>query len=446
VASTAGRPLDGVRVLDFSRVLSGPIAGRVLHDLGAEVVKVEPPDGDLTRFALPKAGITSAYFAQQNTGKRNISLDLHKSEAVELLLELATHFDVIIENSRPGVMDRLGLGYEALHARNPKIVYASITGYGQTGVWADRRAFAVVVHAEMGLLEAGGRWRADAAGSHDSHDSHEGEGQADVEARLSIEERRLAELDKERFHRAQDPMSHADVYAGLHCSSAILAALIQRGRTGTGQHIDVDMAESLLHVNDFAHWDLAGASDDPQMTRPSLAPVYSPIVTTKDGHDLVLAGDPVANVNFGLYCNAMERADLAELEIFSTENRARHRHVMLDLLHEWAATFDRVEDLQARLDAAGIVNGVVRSIGDVADTQWARERGAIAEVDDRRGGTVRIPQAPWRFSDAETGVRGVPAWRGEHNREVLQEFLGLNDDALDRLEANGTLSERSPAK
>ncbi|MBJ7283315.1 MAG: CoA transferase, partial [Acidimicrobiia bacterium] len=90
--------------------------------------------------------------------------------------------------------------------------------------------------------------------------------------------------------------------------------------------------------------------------------------------------------------------------------------------------------------------GVVRSIGDVADTQWARERGAIAEVDDRRGGTVRIPQAPWRFSDAETGVRGVPAWRGEHNREVLQEFLGLNDDAIEQLKADGTLSERSPAK
>ena len=310
MASTPGRPLQGVRVLDFSRVLSGPIAGRVLHDLGAEVVKVEPPDGDLTRFALPKAGITSAYFAQQNTGKRNISLDLHRGEAVELLLQLATHFDVIIENSRPGVMDRLGLGYEAVHARNPKIVYASITGYGQTGVWADRRAFAVVVHAEMGLLEAGGRWRADAAGSHDSNDA---EGRADDGATISIEEQRLAELNEERSHRAQDPMSHADVYAGLHCSSAILAALIQRGRTGTGQHIDVDMAESLLHVNDFAHWDLAGASDDPQMTRPSLAPVYSPIVTTKDGQDLVLAGDPVANVNFGLYCKAMERTDLAKL-------------------------------------------------------------------------------------------------------------------------------------
>jgi CoA:oxalate CoA-transferase len=439
VSSTAGRPLDGVRVLDFSRVLSGPIAGRVLHDLGAEVVKVEPPEGDLTRFALPKAGITSAYFAQQNTGKRNISLDLHNDEAVELLLQLATHFDVIIENSRPGVMDRLGLGFESVYARNPKIIYASITGYGQTGVWADRRAFAVVVHAEMGLLEAGGRWRADAAGSHDVDDADGGEIR-------STDETLLAEKTQERSHRAQDPMSHADVYAGLHCSSAILAALIQRGRTGTGQHIDVDMAESLLHVNDFAHWDLAGASDDPELTRPSLAPVYSPIVTTKDGQDLVLAGDPVAHVNFGLYCKAMGRADLADLEIFSTNKRGQHRHVMLELLHDWAATFERVEDLQARLDAAGIVNGVVRSIGDAADTEWARERGAIAEVDDRRGGTVRIPQAPWRFSDAETGVRGLPAWRGEHNREVLQEFLGLDDGAIEQLKVNGTISERVPPK
>ena len=439
MANSAGRPLDGVRVLDFSRVLSGPIAGRVLHDLGAEVVKVEPPEGDLTRFALPKAGITSAYFAQQNTGKRNISLDLHSDEAVELLLQLVTHFDVIIENSRPGVMERLGLGFEVVHARNPKIVYASITGYGQTGVWADRRAFAVVVHAEMGLLEAGGRWRADAAGSHDTND--DGTQRSNEETRVS---EKTAEQNAEHSHRAQDPMSHADVYAGLHCSSAILAALIQRGRTGKGQHIDVDMAESLLHVNDFAHWDLAGASEDPEMTRPSLAPVYSPIVTTKDGQDLVLAGDPVASVNFGLYCRAMERVDLAELEIFSPEKRGRHRHVMLEILNAWASTFDRVEDLQARLDEVGIVNGVVRSIGEAADTQWARERGAIAEVDDRRGGTIRIPQAPWRFSDAESGVRGIPAWRGEHNRDVLKEFLGLDDATLDRLEANGTLSERAP--
>ena len=116
------RPLEGLRVLDCSRVLSGPIAGRMLHDLGAEVIKVEPPEGDLTRFAVPRAGITSAYFAQQNTGKRNISLDLHRPEAVDLLLRLGEHCDVVIENSRPGVMDRLGLGYAAFAERNPGIV------------------------------------------------------------------------------------------------------------------------------------------------------------------------------------------------------------------------------------------------------------------------------------------------------------------------------------
>ena len=143
------RPLEGIRVLDCSRVLSGPIAGRVLHDLGAEVIKVEPPEGDLTRFAVPRAGITSAYFAQQNTGKRNVSIDLHHPEGVEVLLRVGEHCDVLIENSRPGVMDRLGLGYSTFAARNPGLVYASITGYGQQGPWSDRRAFAVVLHAEM---------------------------------------------------------------------------------------------------------------------------------------------------------------------------------------------------------------------------------------------------------------------------------------------------------
>ena len=417
----ADRPLEGIRVLDCSRVLSGPIAGRMLHDLGAEVIKVEPPEGDLTRFAVPRAGITSAYFAQQNTGKRNISLDLHRPEGVDLLLRIGERCDVLIENSRPGVMDRLGLGYSAFAERNPGLVYASITGYGQSGPWSDRRAFAVVIHAEMGLLEAGGRWRADAAGAHDADATHD---------------------DLTRTLRAQDPMSHADVYAGLHCSSAILAALIQRGRTGRGQHIDVDMAEALLHVNDFAHWDLA--ADDPGATRPSLAPVYSPIVTTGDGTDLVIAGDPGNGIVFEGYVLAMDRPELRDDPRFAPDARSAHRHEMLAIIREWVASFDRVEDLQARLDAIGLVNGVVRSIDDAATTEWALSRGAIAEVDDRAGGTARIPQAPWRFSDADTGVHGVPAWRGEHNREILRDLAGLDDATIDRLEAEGVLSARPP--
>ena len=186
-------PLAGVRVLDFSRVLAGPIVGRLFADLGADVVKAEPPEGDLVRYAHPQVNSISLYYAEQNCGKRNISLDLHRPEAVDICTRLAARADVVIENSRPGVMERHGLGYAALAAVNPRLVYGSISGYGQTGPWSDRRAYAVVVHAEAGLLDAGARWRR-VAGDDDAQP-------------------------------VQDAMSHADVYAGLSCSSAVLAAL-----------------------------------------------------------------------------------------------------------------------------------------------------------------------------------------------------------------------------
>ena len=127
------RPLTGIRVLDLSRVLSGPHAARMLADLGAEIVKVEPPAGDTTRFATPKINGVSAYYAQQNSGKHNVSLDTNLPEAKEVLLALAERCDVLIENFRPGVAERMGVGYDAVAARNPRLVYASISGYGQTG-------------------------------------------------------------------------------------------------------------------------------------------------------------------------------------------------------------------------------------------------------------------------------------------------------------------------
>src|SRR2546421_8724833 len=138
------RPLDGVRVLDFSRVLAGPHCGRMLADLGAEVIKVEPPEGDMTRYAEPRVNSLSIGFIQQNCGKSNVSLDLSKPEARQLLLRLVGHVDVVLENFRPGVMARLGLGYDTLSEVNPRLVYASITGYGQEGAWTDRRAYAPV--------------------------------------------------------------------------------------------------------------------------------------------------------------------------------------------------------------------------------------------------------------------------------------------------------------
>ena len=405
-------PLAGITVLDFSRVLSGPIAGRNLHDLGADVIKVEPPEGDLTRYAQPKVGSISLYYAQQNTGKRNISLDLRHPDAAELVGQLVERVDVVLENYRPGVMDRLGIGWEALSARSPRLVMASISVYGQTGAWAGRRAYAVVIHAEMGLIEAGARWRADAAG-----DDH------------------AVEL--------QDGMSHADVYAGLHCTSAIIAALFQRERTGRGQWVEVDMAEALLHANDFTHWDLAPT--DPGDYRPTLAPPYTPIVETGAGVSVVIAGDPAGPGLLERYAAAMRQPALLDDPRFSGSARRAHRVELIDLVETWTLRFTDLDELEAVLAEHGLPMGVVRSSGAAATSAWARARGATVDIDDRIGGTIRIPEAPWRFSDATTGAHGSPAYRGEHNRDVLRELTDADDDTLDRWEAEGLLSSRIPS-
>src|SRR3954463_8426976 len=155
--AAAPGPLTGVRVLDLSRVLSGPSCGKALADLGADVIKIEPPEGDLTRTAQPRVGGFPAYFAQQNCGKRCVSIDLRIAAGRELVTRLADQVDVVLENFRPGVLDRLGLGYDTVRARNPRVVFCSITGYGQDGPAAGRRAYAPVMHAELGLMEFSAR-------------------------------------------------------------------------------------------------------------------------------------------------------------------------------------------------------------------------------------------------------------------------------------------------
>lgn len=388
-------PLDGVKVLDFSRVYSGPFCGRALSDLGADVVKIEPPDGDLSRFLGTRSGSMSLYHAQQNAGKRNISLDLNRPEARSLLLRLASTADVVLENFRPGVMDRFGLGYDAIAAVNPRIVYASLTGWGQDGPWRSRRAYAVIVHAEAGLtagiIDRGGDAR-------------------------------------------NDGYSHADVYAGLECTIGILAALHQRERTGRGQHVDVAMAASLLHVNEHVSGELHGAARGPG---PKL-------YRTRDGEYSTTSADAWAAGVFELFCKAMDRPDLLTDPRFAAEReRVRNRHELVAIVEEWVATFDTATELEAALNEARLPVGVVRSVSELAETDWAIQRGAITDVDDRSGGTIHIPSSPWRFSDADAGVRRDPSWRGEHNREVLRE-AGLTEEEIDALETDGVLSSRPP--
>ena len=352
-------PLSGVLVLDFSRVLSGPICGRALTDLGADVIKVEPPEGDHSRFAHPKVNSLALYFVQQNVGKRNVSLDLARPEAADLLRRLAERADVVLENFRPGVMGRLGLDEATLRAGNPGLIYASLSGYGQDGPWADRRAYAVITQAEMGMT----------AGSN----SHRG------------------------GEPANEWYSHADVYAGLHTLSAILAALHQRDRTGEGQRVEVSMAESLLFVNEHVQSELADTDGEVRLN--GLAAGESPVCATGEGHLITIAGHPCAAGMFERFCSVMGRDDLVADPRFTTEaDRLAHRSEIYGAVRDWVRSYTDLASLEQTLAAAGFAMGVVRTVKEVADSDWAHARGAIAHVPDRRGGTVRVPNSPWRFS------------------------------------------------
>ena len=401
-------PLSGIRVLDLTRVLAGPHCGRMLSDLGAEVVKIEPPDGDLTRFSAPRAGSLATYFVQQNAGKRCMSIDLSTVEGADLLIRLAEKSDVLLENYRAGVMDRLGLGYDVLASRNPRLVYASISGYGADGPWVQRRAYASVIGAESGLTRMQG-------------DSRGGD-------------------------FANDPWSHADTYTALETSSAILAALLRRERTGRGDRIDVSMAETMLYVNEHFHDELFDGEPDPEWIR-SFQPGDYPILVLADGTTVVVSGHPAERGTFDIIVATMERSHLLDDPRFATvSSRLSHLEVLRAEMRDWAATVPDAEEFERRCSAKGLAAGVVRSVRELAESPWASARGVVREIDDRLGGTVRVPGPPWHFRDASIDPYGSPRYRGEDNRVVLREVLGLGDDEIDALESRKVLSARPPRR
>ena len=399
-------PLSGTRVLDLTRVLAGPHCGRMLHDLGADVIKIEPPDGDLTRFSSPKIGSMATYFMQQNAGKRCVSIDLTTPDGADVFRRLVAISDIVIENYRAGVMDRLGLGWTDLSRINPRLIYASISGYGADGPWVNRRAYASVIGAESGMTRMQGESRG-----------------GDF---------------------TNDPWSHADVYTALETSSAVLAALFQRERTGLGERIDVSMAETMLYVNEHAHDQLFDGEVDPQWVR-SFRPGDYPVMQVADGSTVVMSAHPAERGTFELLVGLMERPHLLDDERFrDPRERLAHLGALQDEMRDWARGVPNADEFERRCAEHGFAMGVMRSVRELADSEWAEARGAIVDVDDRRGGTIRVPNAPWHFSNGRVGTGGQPRFRGEDNRNVLRELLGFDDTTIDDLESRGVLSSRLP--
>jgi crotonobetainyl-CoA:carnitine CoA-transferase CaiB-like acyl-CoA transferase len=404
-------PLAGLRVVDFSRVLAGPHCAKNLLDLGAEVIKIEPPGGDLSRQAFPRRGEVSGYYAQQNAGKRNLSIDLKVAGAREVVLRLCDAADVIVENFRPGTLNTFGLDYASVASRNPSVVYASISGYGQHGAWAGRMAYAPTVQAESGF-------------THNTARQFGGDGTRGP-GRLRT-----------------DSLSHADVYSGLHGTIAILAALQHRARTGEGQYIDIAMAAVMMSVNERVHADLSG--EDLGAERAILGATDAPFFVSPEGNTFVSPMSLVGSLTFPFYLSAMRRPDLADDPRFVTpELREANFEALHQIIQTWIWTFDDMASLDAQFDEAKIATGQLRDVSELAASDWAAEWGATREVPDRNGGRMTIPGPPWHFSrnPGELPVQ-EPAKQGEHNAEIVKE-LGFDDATIADLVARAALVQPS---
>jgi CoA:oxalate CoA-transferase len=354
-------------VLDLSRAVAGPFAGRILADLGADVVKAELPGTDVAQSYGKVIRGRSGLYSHVNAGKRSILLDLHEPAGVDRLLDLAAACDVLVENFRPGVLDRFGAGWPVLAAANPRLVMLSISGFGQDGADAGRAAYAPVIHAEAGLI---GR-QADLTG-----DPPE-----DIAFAL------------------------ADTLAGLHGTIAILAALRLRDRTGTGQHIDLSMLEAMLATDDYTHYSI-----DEHPVWPARGEVWpapgGPILVSADRRYLWR----VLKDCFGL-------ADPDPGVSLEQKVRARAQ-----VISAWMAGHPDRDALKRDLDQARLAWADIRHGGDVLAAPSVAGRGTIVEVTDGDGERRSVVRMPYRFSGASSGPpRGVPE-PGEHTDAVLRDW------------------------
>jgi crotonobetainyl-CoA:carnitine CoA-transferase CaiB-like acyl-CoA transferase len=402
-------PLSGLRVVDFTRVLAGPHCTKMLLDLGADVIKIEPPGGDITRSAYPRdaTGALSGYYIQQNAGKRCISVDLNYPEGREIVWKMCDEADIIVENFRAGTLQYFGMDYETISKRNPNVIYASISGYGQGGPLSGRSAYAVTVHAETGFLNG-------------------------------FVDHLKPDLQKPRH----DIYSHADVYTGLEAAIAILAALHGRQKTGVGQYIDISMAATMLSVNELIH---ALLSDVDMGAEPlALGPGDSPFFTTAYGDKVTIATSLYSELTFPNFLAAMRRPDLAnDPRFLTTELRKQNIDALHEIVQEWVNTFPTAGLLDAQLDEVKLAFGDIHTTKSFAESEWVKWWGAIEEVSDRQGNHMKIPGKPWRFSKDHLTPSAAPSYRGEDNAEVLRE-LGYDDEQIAAFAAAGVILSNVP--
>jgi CoA:oxalate CoA-transferase len=389
-------PLQGIRVLDFSAMLAGPHCARLMADLGAEVIKIEGREGDMIRGRPPLRDGNSSYFGALNCGKKSVAIDLKSEAAKPIIYALAKICDVVLENFRPGVMARLGFDYATLAKHNPKLVYCSISGYGQSGPGATRAAYAPIVHAASGY---------DAAN-------------------LSYQ--------TEQAYPASTGIFVADMLSGAYAFGAIQAALVHRERTGQGQAIDVSLMDSMLNLMVFE-------CQEAQFPSEQRRPVYAPMKTL-DGHVIIA---PISQKNFEQMAIAMERPDLKTDSLFST-NQARVQNwvELMALIEQWTQQ-RRGIDVESIMDANGVPCSRFLTVTDAMKDPQLAERGSLSEISDGAGKFL-VPNAPFQFLATPAAAGPAVSGLGADSREVLSNLLGFSDQRIAELRRDGIVSAGQP--
>jgi len=370
--------LGGVRVLDFTTIVSGPYCTRMLADLGAEVIKIEPPEGDFIRVQPPLRDGKSAYFASLNCGKKSLAIDFRQAEALGVIRELAAKCDVVVENFRPGVMKRLGLDYDALSSSNPRVVYCSISGFGQTGPWATRSAYAPMLHAASGfdLVNL----------------SYQNGLERPLNAGIMI----------------------GDIVGGTHAFGAIQSALLAREKTGRGDYIDLSMLDGLLGM-------LTYEFQEAQFPQARQTKGFRP-TRAKDGFIMIAAVKPN---NFEALWRAIGRPELVTDPRFGTgRGRADHLSEIAALLDEWASTKTAAE-CEAILTKGNVPCSRYSTIQETLQEPHLKERGSYEVIGDG-GGPLKVPNLPFRFRNTNAKARNYVPSLGADNAEVLEKVLGYS--------------------
>lgn len=391
--------LEGITVLDLTRVLSGPYASMILADLGAEIIKVEMPQhGDEARKFGPFKNGESAYFASINRGKKSITIDIRKEKGQKLVQELAGKCDVLMENFRPGTMEKYNLGFEKLHQLYPQLIYVSISGFGQTGPYAQRPAYDVIIQAMSGLASITGP----ASGG-------------PVRVGSSV----------------------ADLNAALFGTIGILAALYDVRRTREGQHLDVSMLDSQIALleNAISRYTLSGKIPGPLGSRhPSITPFQ--FFKAADGYTVIAIGNDNLWKKF---CDSIDHPSLADNDSFKTNDLRTLNHAELE--KEITSIFQKknVAEWCKILETDGIPCSPLYNVQEMMDDQQVKAREMIVKIPHPTAEYFIVPNSPLKFSKTPLNVKKASPFLGEHTTDVLKTFLQLPEEKIQQLKTDGVI-------